>query len=511
MPETGSPPRNWRDLRHWPWPLALILGAQAALSIRLMHSNTAMADEPLYLYAGHLVWMHWLHGTPLPNYPSYFSGAPVIYPPIGALANHFGGLTGARCLSLAFMMTATVMLWSTATRLYGRTAATIGCTLFICIGSTQYLGTLATYDAMSFCLLTLSAYSVVRAGTAEERSRWWVAGATMLALANATKYASALWDPAVIALAGLALYRTGHVRAKTAVCRAAAVAAVTIGLEVLGVAAGGDMYIVGIGLTTTDRPEDGTAASLVLRDSWDWVGVVLVLAAAAVCLAVARTRRRELGVMAALFAAAAAAPANQARIHVVTSLQKHVDFGAWFGCIAAGYLVMVLATVLRHRAQRIAAATLAAAAVIAVAAPPGYAQAPGYIHDWPSSANLIPALRPLVHGGNDRYLVENYEVPAYYLRAQIGVQQWQETWYFLYRDPATGTTLSLVPAFEAALREHYFTLVVLNFRATTAIDQQIVAFLHACPDECGYRHIEQIPFGNTPGHYDIWQLQGAQS
>jgi len=239
--------------------------------------------------------------------------------------------------------------------------------------------------------------------------------------------------------------------------------------------------------------------------------VVLVLAAAAVLLAAHRARRRELGVIAALFAAAAAAPANQARIHVVTSLQKHVDFGAWFGCIAAGYLVATLAGMLHRRVLRVGAATAMAGALVAVAAPPGYAQAPGYIETWPSSVNLIPALRPLVHRGPGRYLVENYEVPAYYLRDEIGVGQWQETWYFLYRDPVTGRSLSLVPAFEAAIREHYFTLIVLNYRATTAIDQQLVAYLRACEDECGYRHIEQIPFANTTGHYDIWQLQGAQS
>ena len=30
-------------------------------------------------------------------------------------------------------------------------------------------------------------------------------------------------------------------------------------------------------------------------------------------------------------------PTEQARIHTYTSLSKHVDFGAWFAAIAAGY------------------------------------------------------------------------------------------------------------------------------------------------------------------------------
>ena len=69
------------------WPLVVVLAVQAALSLRLVWSNTAFQDEGLYLRAGHLEWARWLHGAPIPDFPSYFSGAPVIYPPIAALAD----------------------------------------------------------------------------------------------------------------------------------------------------------------------------------------------------------------------------------------------------------------------------------------------------------------------------------------------------------------------------------------------------------------------------------------
>src|SRR5271165_7681441 len=52
-----------------------VLVLQAALSLRLIWSNTAFEDEALYLWAGHLEWLHWLHGTPVPDYASFFSGA----------------------------------------------------------------------------------------------------------------------------------------------------------------------------------------------------------------------------------------------------------------------------------------------------------------------------------------------------------------------------------------------------------------------------------------------------
>ena len=81
------------------WPLIAVLIVQAILSLRLTWSNTAFQDEGLYLRAGHLEWAHWLHGTPIPDFPSYFSGAPVIYPPVAALADSIGGLAAARILA----------------------------------------------------------------------------------------------------------------------------------------------------------------------------------------------------------------------------------------------------------------------------------------------------------------------------------------------------------------------------------------------------------------------------
>src|ERR1700733_11271605 len=64
------------------WPLVVILAVQTILSLRLVGADTAFQDEALYLWAGHLEWAGLLHGSPVPQFPSYFSGAPVIYPPL---------------------------------------------------------------------------------------------------------------------------------------------------------------------------------------------------------------------------------------------------------------------------------------------------------------------------------------------------------------------------------------------------------------------------------------------
>ena len=214
------------------WPLLVVLAVQAGLSLRLLRADTASQSEALYLHAGHLEWAHWLHGVPIPPFPAYLSGAPVLYPPIGAAADSIGGLAGARVLSLAFMLGATVLLWGAATRLLGRRRpAFFAAALFAVLGTTLHLGAFATYDAMSVFLVALAAWCVIRAGAREPATGWMIAAGAVLALANATAYTSLLFDPLIAALALLtapwtargllAAWRAGTVLAATAVLLAA--------------------------------------------------------------------------------------------------------------------------------------------------------------------------------------------------------------------------------------------------------------------------------------------------
>ena len=146
---------------------------QAVLSVRLLGADTAFMDEAAYLWAGHLEWAHWLHGAAMPPFSSYFSGAPVMYPPLGALADSVGGLAGARLLSLAFMLGTTVLLWGVTSRLFGRRAAFFAAALFAVAGPTLHLGAFATYDAMSLFLLALAAWLVVGAPNSRRRLAGW--------------------------------------------------------------------------------------------------------------------------------------------------------------------------------------------------------------------------------------------------------------------------------------------------------------------------------------------------
>ena len=204
----GQRPRRPR-LAAQPWPLLAVLLVQAALSLRLTWSNTAFQDEALYLRAGHLEWARWLHNTPIPNFPAYFSGAPVLYPPLGALADSVGGLTAARLLSLGFMLGVTTLLWATTARLYGQRAALLATALFATLAGTQFLGAFATYDAMALFLLALAAWLGVRCADCQgwTRAILLITTGVLLAAADAVKYATALFTPVVIVVVAMTVWR----------------------------------------------------------------------------------------------------------------------------------------------------------------------------------------------------------------------------------------------------------------------------------------------------------------
>ena len=159
--------------------------------------------------AGHLEWARWLHQSPIPNFPAYFSGAPVIYPPLGALADSIGGLTAARLLSLCFMLGVTSLLWATTVRLYGQRAALLAAALFATLAGTQFLGAFATFDAMALFLLALAAWLGVRSADCQFRARTalLITTGVILAAADAVKYATALFTPVVLVVVALAVWR----------------------------------------------------------------------------------------------------------------------------------------------------------------------------------------------------------------------------------------------------------------------------------------------------------------
>ncbi len=509
---------RWR-VTALPWPLFAVLAVQAALAVRLIWSNTAYIDEATYLYGGSQELNHWLHGAPVTDYQLYFSGSPAVYPPIGAAANAIGGLAGARILGLLFVMGSTCLLYATALHLFDRRAAALGTALFATLGITQFLSAFATYDPMALFLLTLSAYLTIgykRQETMTSAVLVNVAAPVALALADAAKYATVLWNPVVIGLTVCGPVLAGSTW-KHGLGRAARFIAALAGLIGFGLAIGKGKYITGIEYTTLSRSQELSGmdqpASLVFHDTWFWISVVLVLAAAGLIIASATARpgRRiaVLTVAGLLLIATVVAPGEQARIGTTVSLHKHLVFGAWFGCILAGY---ALRQTLRWRFP----AVIACAALLTAGAWYYAGQASQLYHGWkPVNMAFIDDLRPMLHPGRQRYLMEqNVDMISYYAADGISSLQWKNSAQYSYVDPQTGRNYLNGPAFADAIRRRVFTLIALDFSGTfgrnLANDADVVADIKRYG---GYRVIGHLPSSIVGTHstYTVWRVTGASS
>jgi 4-amino-4-deoxy-L-arabinose transferase-like glycosyltransferase len=498
------------------WPLLAVLAVQTVLSLRLVRADTAFEDEATYLWAGHLEWAHVLHGTPLPQFPSYFSGAPVIYPPIGALADSVGGLTGARILSLAFMLGATVALWATAGRLFGRRTAFFAAALFAVSGPTLHLGAFATYDAMSVFLVTLAAWLVVRPGERRDATVWMIAAGVALALADATAYTYALFDLIVLLLALVTAFPKPGGR--FAAMRPLTILAVGGVLVLAALLLGGSRYYHGIEQTTVFRTTGSDSPFTVLAQSWSWTGVIVITA---VCGAVygwvSRPGRAQTWLLTLLAGAALLVPAEQASLHTTASLNKHVDLGIWFAAIAAGYGVDRLIAAAPAGNMR---AVTRGACVIALCFPVvlGASQSWAFSTSWPNSTAFTAILGPLVDHSTGHLLVEDPSLAEYYLPAGSQWMRWSSTRNIVKASGApTGGPSDAAGVvgpgnagtFGLYIDENYFSLVALNSADTTSLDKKIAADLNSNPH---YQRTQVVPYGPGPagpavGEYVIWQYK----
>ncbi|HSZ94428.1 MAG TPA: hypothetical protein VK822_34180, partial [Acetobacteraceae bacterium] len=329
----------------------------------------------------------------------------------------------------------------------------------------QFLGAFATFDAMALFLLALAAWLGVRSADCQFRARTalLITTGVTLAAADAVKYATALFTPIVLAVVALAVWRQHGGSAWLAALLA--VLCSWLVLIITAIVAGGREYWLGITTSTLARPQSDVSATIVLKSAYVWTSLILVLAVVGAVLASHSKARGKL-LPAILAAAALLVPAEQARLHTAVSLQKHVVFGAWFAAIAAGYAMARFSRVdpglgwAPVMAIPIAASTLFGS----------MGQAASLYKVWPNAAGVLSILRSAIHAHPGDYLAEDYDVEAYYLRAEVPWQRWSDTYYFSYPGALPGAF-----SYAAAINSHYFSLVILDFGDTATADAQITA------------------------------------
>ena len=489
-------------------PLFVVLAVQTALAYRLQ--NTAFEDEALYVYAGHREWGLLLHGTPTyDSYPSYFSGLPFLYPVVAAGFDYLGGLEAVRLFSLVLMLAATVLVWSVARRLYGRTPAILAAAFFGTCAPTLFLSRLATYDSSAIFLLALAFWIAVR--TARRNPLYILLAAPPIVLAVGVKYASALFFPTLLAVAVLAVpyVQDGTIRRPwpRGLTRAVLLAVAVAGTLVLGYAVAPADLRLGLSQSTTHRSVGGDPTSAIVRLSLVWCGWLVVLALIGFIVE-ARSRRRpdaagprtRAALAGVLAATAMLATVYQIHIHQMTSLHKHIGFGLIFAAPVAGLAVTRLARLAAADPRR-RIPGLALGLVVVLAWYAGHAAAPEY--GWPNSTGLVAALRPMTRAGDFKYLAEEDEVPRYYLRDSTEPYEWLTTYFFSYTTKS-GQQVDGLPAYQAAIADRYFDLVVLDFGPTAALDKQLTDIL--AQRGSGYHLAATVPAQTSHGtqNYYIW-------
>lgn len=421
---TASRPRAlWRLLLH---PLMAICAVQAALSLSLVWSNTAYVDEAYYLWAGHLEMAHWLHGSSLPQalFEGNLSGSPVIYPPLSAVAGSIGGLAGARILSLCFMLFATVLLYCTASRLFGRTAAIAASALWSVTEPALRLS-FATYDPVSVCLTALSVWLAVEAGYRRRRNALVLASSASLALADAAAYSGIVMVPVVIVLA--CIVWLPRMLARQAVSCAA-------------LAAGGWLVFFGL-LIVISRSWPGlmsTVLNRAIHDHQETTVIVLIAlryslfimplaVTGAVIAAVADEAPRALSVI-VMACAAFVVPVAQVHYHSSTSIDKHLAYGLWLAAISAGYGISKLIALPTPRIRPFVAACCAIALIYPAA--DGWKKAWDAYHGWANATSFAQAIRHVARYSEGAIVVPAADlridhIAEFYAAQGVGWRRWE--------------------------------------------------------------------------------------
>jgi hypothetical protein len=432
-----------------------------SLALPLAWSDTAFTDEADYLWVGRLIIAHWLHGK---SWPANFghrvlSGSPLIYPPLGAIVSNIAGLAGARILSLAFMLGATILLYFTASSLFGRTVGIIATGLW---ASTEpvFRLTFATYDPMSVFLVALAAWLAVEAAW-RRRAGPFVASAAMLALANATAYSSMVIDPVVLAFAFLVMLP--RIGARRAAYWTAGFGAAWLALFCLLITLSGSWS--GIAFTILNRNvNDYQLPIVILGAIAEFSGFIIITALAGAAAGI-KAERRRMPLLVLLGAAALLVPAAQLYFMTTWALDKHLALDIWFASMASAYgCLMAGRWVVRSVRARPGTIASAAAVVLLGVLAADWQLASVALHDWPNTTSFVAALRPLT-ARTSGPIFASAEVRAAEYYSQEGGKWWlwrarglslepgrvpRSRWYEFYADHVAAARFSLIALFYAA-------------------------------------------------------------
>jgi 4-amino-4-deoxy-L-arabinose transferase-like glycosyltransferase len=478
--------RRWlRTVLSSVFPLGAICSAFVVISLGVKANTNPFQDEGLYLYMGHRMIDHILSGANVTEYPgSYFSGAPGLYPIVGAIADSVGGVEGARAVSLVFVCVTVIATYGIGKELFGNLSGLLGASAFALCGSVIFMSGLATLDAMALCLMALGCWLTAYSAN-HDKLLWAPIVAVLLTLAFLTKYATAVYVPGIAALGILLAWR--HIRW----------GAVRRGLLIVAATSAGVFFILtfwandlkrGIVSTTAHRtPLSPSPREELVWYVVQWVGPWLLLA---VLGALVQSRRWPIPVV--LLAMSVIAPLQQIRIGEGTSLSKHVAFGIVFAAPLIGSLLAWMIT----RSKWVGVPVTVAVAAVMLAYGTNHAEQ--FLTTWVDDREIVAQLREeIAISPHKAILGEEPSAQRYALRGAVAPEQWNDTFVLLYGNKKG------FEAYREAIDQTHFGTIYLTLN--TANGKKINEYL--TNSDTPYRLSKKVPFyrhGQLAGNYLVW-------
>jgi hypothetical protein len=138
----------------------------------------------------------------------------------------------------------------------------------------------------------------------------------------------------------------------------------------------------------------------------------------------------------------------------------------------------------------------------------GTNQARAQFRTWVNASQFMPTLRPLVLGTHGPILLDDAEVPNYYLGNDVPSTRWHDTFYLSYTPPGSKKALVGIPAYTSAIRHHYFDLIALDFGEQHRVDAAVVKAISSTDL---YSFVTKVQISDAYGHsvYVVWRYRAS--
>ena len=483
------------------WPLILVLGLQAAISLMTLH-NTAFQDEGLYLYAGRQIIHYWMGGpVPLDRYAFYFSGYPDVYPVIGGALDMLGGLELARLFSLFCMMGVNNIVYYSTQKFFQRPAAIFASAAYGSLGTVLYVGRLATFD--SLCLFLIALAAAIAYSVSISRHPWLALMiGPVLVLSVLAKYAAMLFALPVL---GILVFCSFAFQGWWRMLLRLVLALISLVICILVVYHFIDhLAFHAIQGSTTNRVALIPKPRLeMFMHVMQMCGIIYAAALVGVALVFLHYKRFRL-IALLLFGSSWLVPAYHIYEQETVSIDKHLAFGIFFAMPLAGctlaWLSGYLQKALSHSPGRYWLAGLSVVLLIYIL---GGQQSQTIYASWANTSDLRYALHTQLRDSSGRILAEDIEVARYDAEDITQAWQWNGVYYFYY---VTATHQQLLgnPALIQAIHDRYFDIIELSFNYQTS---QAIFIAKQMAASRNYDLIATIPFQNSfgTGHFYLFR------